>query len=213
MSPGPPPPNARRVVLGSLAVLTVLGTVATGLSPVLLVEFPLLLVAGSAVNRHILLAAAVVDPVPLFFVASLRRWLSLVVTYGVATLYAAAALRWAQERTPWLHRPVAWLERQLARWGPWLLVPMSSYTLVGLAGATRMPLRPFLVAVTVGNALYVGALIWLGDAVAVWTLMLVAWLELYLLESTLVCLLLALAGQAWSRRHGGPGSLGPPEAD
>jgi membrane protein DedA with SNARE-associated domain len=193
------PPGVRRAVLAAAVVLAVAGSFAAAFSPYLLVEHPLLLVAGSAVNRHILLAAAVVDPLPLWVVGSLRRMAALMVTYGLGYLYAAVALQWAKDRSPWIHRLARWLQRLIQRWGAILLVPFSSYTLVALAGATRMSLRPFIVAATVGNLLYVAALVWLGDIFADWSRELIGWLSDHVVESTVVCVLLVAVQQWWSR--------------
>ncbi len=178
-----------------------LGSLATAFSPYLLVEQPLLLVAGSAVNRHVLLAAAVVEPFPLWVVASLRRLLALLVTYGLGYVYGAKALSWAEERFPWAHRLAVWLQRLLDRLGVGLLVPFNGFTLVALAGVGRMRLRPFLVAVTLGNLLYVAALVWLGDLAAEWSRLLIDWIAAHLLESTLACVLVVVVQQVAARRR------------
>lgn len=205
-SPGGPrvaelPPRVRGLVLGSLAVLTVAGALGTAFSPYLLVEQPLLLVALSADNRHVLLAAAQVPPLPLWVVGTVRRMLSLLLTYGLGALYGPAAIRWTAGRFPRVGRLVAWLERLLARWGPALLVPFSSYTLVGLAGVTRMPLRRFLWGAGLGNALYMAAAVWLGEAVARWSALFIAWLAQHLVESTVVCVLAVVVQQLLRRRR------------
>lgn len=209
------PAHVRRVVLALVAVLAVVGPVSTALSPTLIVEAPLLLVALSAVNRHIVLAAAHVDPVPLLLVGSARRMLSLLATYGLGYLYGAAALSWAEARHPRVARLVRWCEDWLQRVGPALLVVMSSYTLMGLAGATRMRLRTFLLASGLGNLIYVAAVVWLGDAVSAWSRPLLAWLARHLVEATVICIALVLAQQLWRRRRGAsritpPTDLSPP---
>ncbi len=192
-------PHSRRLLLGVIAVITVVNSAAAAFSPYLLVEHPLLLVAGSSVNRHIALAAALVDPGPLFVVGAARRMLSVVVTYAVGYVYGATAMRWAKGRMRWLHAAAGWLQRVLDRFGPALLVPFSSYSLMLLAGATRMPLRRFLLAAGIGNLLHVGVVVWLGDLVSVWSLVVIDWLGDHLFESTAVCVALVVMQQAVSR--------------
>lgn len=195
------PPRVRRTILLGLAVLTAMGAVGTALSPWLLVEQPLLLVALSAQNRHVLLAAAQVSPLPLWVVGTARRMLSLLLTFGLGALYGRAAVRWTAGRFPRVARLMGWLEGLLGRWGPLLLVPFSSYTLVGLAGVTRMPLRAFLLGAGLGNAIYMAAAVWLGESVARYSELFIAWLAQHLVESTVVCVLAVVIQQLLRRRR------------
>lgn len=193
------PPDAstklQRAVFGLLAALTVASLAGAALAPYLLVKSPLLLVAISAAAHHVALAAASVEPVPLVVVATLRRVLTGLGTYGLGYLYGPTALAWLEQRYPRLAKWVAWVERLFGRFGVLLLVLAPAPSVALLAGAARSPLPAFLVALTVGHLLWTTATFYLGDAFARWTDLLTASVGENLLESTLVCVLLVALQQ------------------
>jgi membrane protein DedA with SNARE-associated domain len=191
----------RTAVFALLSVVTAASLLGTALAPYLLVRSPLLLVAISAAAHHIVLAAASTDPVPLLAVATVRRVLTCVGAYGLGFLYGREALGWLDRRYPRLARFVGWLERLFARWGVWLLVPAPAPTVALVAGAARSGFIAFLIAVTLGQALWIGLTVYVGDALAVWTDLLTTYLGEHLLESTLVCVVLVTLQQALSRRR------------
>jgi len=204
------PPNVRRGIVGTVGALTVLSAIGTALSPYLLVEHPLLLVALAPENRHILLAAAQADPVPLILVGTVRRMLSLLTTYGLSGLYGPALLRWSEQRFPRFAAAARWVERLAERGGAPLLVIAPGYTFVTFAGVRGMAFKPFLAAIAVGNLLFIILSVFFGDAVSIWTNVLIDWLKQHLIASTLACILAVLIQQLISRRKGGGGG-GLPE--
>jgi membrane protein DedA with SNARE-associated domain len=189
----------RTGVFALLTAVTAASLLGTALAPYLLVKSPLLLVALSPAAHHVVLAAASVAPAPLLSVAILRRVLTGVAAYGFGFLYGRAALGWLDQRYPRLARTVDWIERLLARWGVWLLVLAPTPTVALLAGAARSRFVAFVIAITLGQALWNGLTVYLGDAVAVWTDLLTSFLGEHLLESTLVCVALVALQQALSR--------------
>jgi membrane protein DedA with SNARE-associated domain len=172
----------------------------TALAPYLLVKSPLLLVAISPASHHIALAAASVEPGPLIFVATVRRVLTGIAAYGLGVLYGRAALGWIEQRYPRLSQFVAWVERLFARFGVALLIVAPAPTVALFAGAARSRFVAFLFAVALGHALWNGVVVYVGDAVAVWTDLLTGFLGEHLLESTFVCVALVALQQALSRR-------------
>ena len=193
------PPRVRRLILAGAAALAALTTLGTALSPYLLVQHPVLLVALAPDYRHLVLAAAQAPALPLLAAGSARRLLSMLSTYGIAGLYGPAIIRWTERRFPRLGRIVRSCERLATRGGAPLLIAAPLYTFATLAGASGMPIRRFFPAIALGNLLLVAAAIFFGDAVAGWTQILIAWLSDYLLESTLACVLLVLLQQGVSR--------------
>ena len=180
-------------------MLTVASLLGTALAPYLLVKSPLMLVALSPAAHHVALAAATVDPWLLISVATLRRALMGLASYGLGYLHGRATIEWLQLRHPRLGQLVGVVERLFARFGIALLVLAPIPTVAVLAGAARSRLVPFLLALTVGLALWLKLTQHVGDAFARRTDLLTAFLDEHLLESTLVCLAVVALQQGISR--------------
>lgn len=184
------------------AVISVTGgasLVGTALAPYLLVRSPLVLVAISPAAHHVALAAASVDPVWLVTIATVRRVITALGAYGLGFLYGRGALAWLEQRYARLARFVRWVERLFTRWGVWLLVPAPTATVALLAGAARSRLWAFLVAVTLGQGLWNAITVYVGDAISLWTELLLGFLGEHVLESTLVCVAVVTLQQGLSR--------------
>ena len=190
----------RTAVFTLLSIVTGASLLGTALAPYLLVKSPLLLVAISPASHHVVLAAASVDPASLIAVATARRVLTGIAAYGLGFLYGRAALGWLEQRYPRLWRFVVWVERLFARFGAWLLLVAPVPTVALFAGAARTRFIAFLLAVTVGHALWNGVVVYVGDAVAVWTDLFTSFIGEHLLESTFVCVAFVMLQRALSRR-------------
>jgi len=177
----------RAAIVGLFVAVTIASLLGTALAPYLLVKSPLLLVALSPAAHHVAMAAASVAPVPLIVVATLRRVLTGLGAYGLGYLYGHAAVAWLEQRHPRLAQLVRLIERLFARVGVALLVVAPAPTIAVLAGAARSRLSLFLLALTLGHALWNTITQYLGDAFARRTDLLTAFLDEHLLESTLVC--------------------------
>lgn len=186
----------RAAILGLLSAVTAASLLGTALGPYLLVRSPLSLVALSPAAHHIALAAATVDPVTLILVATVRRVLTGVAAYGLGYLYGHAALAWLEQRYARLSQLVRWVERLFARFGVALLVVAPVPTIAVLAGAARSKLPWFLLALTLGHALWNTVTQSLGDTFARTTDLLTAFIGEYLLESTIVCVAVVALQQA-----------------
>jgi membrane protein DedA with SNARE-associated domain len=186
-------------VLALTGVLTAAGLVGAALSPYLLVKNPLLLVVISPAAHHVALAAATVEPVTLIAVATLRRLLLGICAYGLGYVYGRVSFEWLGRRYPRLGRWLSFVERLFARRGVALLVVAPAQTLVLLAGVARSPLLPFLLALTLGNVIWTTLTYYLGDAFALWTDRLIAFLSDHLVESTAVCIAAVILQQAVAR--------------
>ncbi len=200
-------PRLGRVTVIAIAALTVMGTVGSAFSPWLLVRHPLWLVALSPDVRHIVLVAAHSPFAPVLAVGVVRRAAGLVAMYGLGRYYGPTVLRGFEQRAPRLARTIRWLERWFARIGAPLLVLFPSYTLGALAGAARTRVPVFVPAMLLGQVAYVTASYYFGDAVRVWTLPLLAFLQRHVVASTAVVAALVLGQQVWSRTRKGPAPL------
>lgn len=194
-----------------LSAVTVASLLGTALGPYLLVKSPLGLVALSPAAHHVALAAATVDPVLLIVVATLRRVVTGLAAYGLGLLYGRAALAWLEQRYARLARVVRWVERLFSRFGVALLVVAPVPTVAVLAGAARSRLVGFVLALTLGHAIWNTVTQLLGDAFARTTDLLTAFIGEYLMESTLVCVAVVALQQGVSlllrrkRQTGAPG--------
>lgn len=197
--PDPVPPRLRAAILGLLTFVTLAGLLGTALSPYLLVKNPLLLVVISPAAHHVALAAASTEPTLLIAVATLRRVLTGLGAYGLGLLYGPAAVSWLEQRHARLGRFVRFLERVLARWGVVVLMLAPAPSMALLAGAARIRLVLFLVAVSIGHALWNTLTYYVGDAFARSTDALTVFLREHLVESTLACIALVALQQAYAR--------------
>ncbi len=200
-------PRMRRLSVGLMAAITAIATVGSALSPWLLVEHPLALVAFSPDVRHLVLLAAQADFGPVLAVSLPRRALGILATYGVGYFYGPVAIAWAEHRAPRFGAALRWLERQFARFGAVLLVVYPSYTLGSLAGAAGTPMRVFVPAMLVGQFGYIAAAYYFGDAVRDWTQPILVFLTEHMVASTAVCVGLVLAWQV--KRRLSPGDEPP----
>jgi membrane protein DedA with SNARE-associated domain len=185
--------------VGLFVGVTAASALGTALAPYLLVKSPLLLVALSPAAHHVVLAAATVEPIPLIVVATLRRVLTGLGAYGLGYLYGRAAIEWVEQRHPRLARLVRFVERLFVRFGVALLVIAPAPTVAVLAGAARSRVGVFLLALTIGHALWNTVTQYLGDTFARRTDLLTAFLGEHLLESTLVCVAVVVLQQAFTR--------------
>lgn len=199
-APSPAPARVRYAVLGFVGLLSVISVIGVALSPYLLVEHPILLVAMSPVGRHVALVAAAADPTLLVVVTVVRRVIGEFASYGLGVLYGYAAVQWMEARSPRLGSFVRWVEVQFIRFGAPLLVVAPAHSLALVAGAARVPPLAVALYLTLGETLWVIGTTYFGGYIAGWTKLLIAFFSTYMLESTLVCVFLVLARAAWGWR-------------
>lgn len=184
------PPRLRHAVFALAGFVVISSTVGAALSPYLLVQHPLLLVAIAPDGRHVVLAAPSSPAAALIVIGTARRMLAIVAGFGVGFLYGEAAVRWIEGRVPRLARLVRFLERMFERFGLVLLfvAPLPSIGL--LAGAARTRLAGVLVAGILGQLTWMTLTVYFGDAISAWTKPLLAFLSRHLIETTIVAVAL-----------------------
>lgn len=155
-----PPPSRRTLALLAVAIgaLTAVSAVATALSPTLLAEHPLVLVALEPRNRNLILTASRVDAVPFVVFATLRRVVSDPLYFALGHLYGQGAVRWIERRSGSGGRLVSLVERVFARTAPLMVFLFPGILVCVLAGAVRMRTRMFLLLNVSGTVAVVLAL-------------------------------------------------------
>lgn len=184
------PPRLRHAVFALIALVALSNAIGTALSPYLVVEHPLLLVAISPEGRHVVLATPSVAPVLLVAVGTLRRLLGIVAGFGLGFLYGEAAVRWAEQRAPRFSRFILFLERMFERFGLYLLFVVPLPSIGVLAGAARTRLPWVVLAGAAGQVVWMTLTVQFGEAVSGWTRPVLAFLSRHVVEATIVAVVL-----------------------
>lgn len=189
-------------VVVPLGVLFVAGTVGVALSPYLLVEGPLLLIALSPLVRHLVVVSPMVEAVPFFGIAVLRLFLADPFVYALGARLGPRAIEWLESRSLTAGRVVRWLEKLFARAGYVALFVNPGITVCTLAGVVRMPLVPFVVIDLAGTVTLVVLIRFLGDAFRDWIVLLVGFVQEHVATLTTTSLaVVALVGTLYFRRR------------
>ena len=125
-------------------ILIVIGTVANALTPWLLKNHPLWLVALEARNRNLLAAASRVDVVPFVVFAVIRRMLSDPLFFLLGHLYGEDALRWAQRRLGGNEIIVQVTQDWFRKASGFMVFLFPGALICVLAGVSRMSVRTFV---------------------------------------------------------------------
>lgn len=126
------------IVGAIIAALYAASFVGTALTPILVRDFPLLMLLLQPTSGHILLVSARVAIVPLVAVVVLRRFAGHAVFFLLGRWYGDRALRWVKGRGGRWRALVETLEELFARAG-FVAVFLAPGTLTGLlAGASGM---------------------------------------------------------------------------
>ncbi|MEN8160546.1 MAG: hypothetical protein ABFS41_10795 [Myxococcota bacterium] len=197
----PPSPEQWRVarlcltVLGSLWAISTLGR---AFSLYLITHYPLLLVAMSPMGSHVLLAAAVTNPVALLVVATARRLLFYTATFYLGRALGSRTVQWVEARARHFGRFVRFIERLFER-APRLVVLLAAGpTVSALAGMSGMPLWSYLTLATLGLAVRLWIWIQFADLFREPIEQLLAWINEYWVPGTIV--LVTIIGIAQWRR-------------
>lgn len=185
--------------MGAAVALAGIEALGIALSPWLIVTYPLLLVVLSPSGRHLALAVHELPLWLLIVVATARRVLALAVIWLIGAVFGRAAIGWAETRFPRITRFIHWTEGLLRRFGVPLLVVAPGFTPSLMSGVTGIPFARYLPAITLGTAFYVALTVFFGEAVAGWTLPIMAWLGAHVVEATVVCTVVVGAWKLWSR--------------
>ena len=142
--------------------IAIASSVGDALSPTLVVDAPLLLVALVPRNRFLVLAAPQLDFWPFFLVGMVRLALTDPLFYLFGRRYGEAAIAWTEKRAgaPGSVRRIEHWFRRAAY--PIVAIAPNNIVCV-LAGATGMSVAGFLVANLGGTAARMVLIWWVGD--------------------------------------------------
>ena len=196
----PPPPLGRGLLI---ALGALFGAMFLGMSfaPTLAVKAPLLLIALAPLPRHIILIAPYTPVEWVVPVAALRGVITCAVAFEVGRLYGPQGIRLFERRSPRLGRWVRSFEKLFGLSAPAFLFlapgPLTS-TLAAISGGSR-----WLTLTLSGLGLGVWASIHhkVGDWLAPYTAPIMAFIQEYLLETTLACLLIVVTYQWFARKR------------
>jgi membrane protein DedA with SNARE-associated domain len=188
---------ARRclVVLGTLWALS---TVGRAFSLYLINHHPLVLVAMSPMGSHVLLAAALTNPIALLAVATARRVVFYAATFYLGRALGPYAVQWVEARARHFGRFVRFLERLFARAPRLVVLGAAGPTVSALAGMSGMRLSTFLALATVGLAVRLWVWIQFADVLRGPIEQVLAWIDEYWVPGTIV--LVAIIGVTQWRR-------------
>jgi membrane protein DedA with SNARE-associated domain len=197
--PSLPPPPLGRVLLVAIAVLFGATTLGAAFAPYLAVRYPLLLIALNPWPRHIILVAPHTPIHWLVPVAALRGLCTCIVAFEVGRRYGPQGIRLFERRSPGLGRLLRWFEGVFAQAaGVFVFLspgPLTS-TLSAISGGSR---TMTLSLSGLGLALWATINHRLGDWLAPWTAPIMGFIQRYLLETTLACVVIVL-GYQWIAR-------------
>lgn len=159
-------PSRRKVqlLIGTIVVLLLAGTIATALTPRLATKNPLLLILLDARNRNLVLARRV-DVVPFVVVGTLRRVLSDPLFWLLGVWYGDKAIRWLDEKAGG-GALVRLAEKVFAKAAYPMVFLFPGAVVCALAGATGMPFPAFIAVNLAGTVTAVVALRLAGDVLS-----------------------------------------------
>ena len=139
-------PSRRTLILlvTPIVILIVVGTVANALTPWLLKNHPLWLIALEARNRNLLAAASRVDVLPFVVFGVVRRMLSDPLFFLLGHYYGEDALRWAQRRLGGNEVIVQVTQDWFRKASGFMVFLFPGALVCVLAGVSRMSVRMFV---------------------------------------------------------------------
>jgi membrane protein DedA with SNARE-associated domain len=185
------------VILALLATASLVGVVS---SLYLVSHYPLLLIALSPIERHLILVAPLLNPIAFVAVAVTRRLAFCVPCFFLGRAVGRYALQWLEARAPRSARWIRWIERlfERASYPVVFLLPGAPASI--LAGDSGMRPGAFLPLLTAGLVLRMAIILWIGDWLRGPIEAILAWVRAYWLPGTI----LVVAAIALRRRRSGP---------
>ncbi|MBX3184246.1 MAG: VTT domain-containing protein [Polyangiaceae bacterium] len=146
------------LLLGGMVAVGIMGTVGTALSPKLLANYPLLLIALAPGMPNLVTVAPATELVPFLGVAVLRLLLADPLYFALGRWFHKDAVAWAERRAGRFGATIRELEEAFSRWGSPLVLIFPYGIVCLLAGASKMTSARFWtlnVIGTLGTALVV----------------------------------------------------------
>jgi hypothetical protein len=196
--PLPPLSKALMFWIGVLFGATMLGA---ALAPYLAVKYPLVLIALTPWPRHVILVAPHTPLIPIVLVVAFRGLFACIVAFEVGRHYGPQGIQLFERRSPRIAGFLRAFERVFLRAAPAFLLLSPG------------PLTSTLAAVSGNSRWMTWTLSWLGFAgwtmfnykvggwLQPWTAPILAFIQRYLLETTLACVVLVFGYQWFARKR------------
>lgn len=137
--------RSRLAILITVIAIAWAGTmIGTALSPTLVVESPLSLIALNPNWRHALLVVPVTSAAPFFAVIIARMFFTDPIFYFLGRWYGDRAVVWVEEHSGNIGRWLRWIERKFKKGGGVILFFLPGGFICLLAGASGMSRTKFL---------------------------------------------------------------------
>lgn len=151
-------PSRLALLLTVIAATTVATTLGTALSPKLVGDAPLVLIALNPNWRHLVLAVPVTDVAPFLVVTMSRMFMADPFFYFLGRWYGNDAIVWVERHAGRTGRVLRWVERKFRKSGRVILFFAPGGFICMLAGASGMSRRVFFLIDIAGTV--AGALFW-----------------------------------------------------
>lgn len=188
---------ARRCLL-VLGALWALSTVGRAFSLYLINHHPLLLVVMSPMGSHVLLAAALTNPIALLGVATARRLVFYGATFFLGRALGPYAIQWIEARARHFARFVRLIERWFARAPRLVVLVAAGPTVSALAGMSGMGLPTYAALATLGLTVRIWIWIQFAGVLRGPIEQLLAWIDEYWVPGTVVVITIIAVTQ-WRR--------------
>ena len=201
-APGPltgPQQRRVRLCLGLLALLGGGSLVGVASSLYLVNEYPLLLIALSPLDRHLILVAPVIDPLAFIAVGVGRRTLFYLPCFLLGRTLGVATIEWIEARAARFARFVRWLERLFARAPRTVVCALPGPTVSALAGISDMSLGVFVLLAAAGTFARMLIYLYFGDWLSQPLESVRAFIYEYWLPGT-IAIVAIMAVQRWRQR-------------
>lgn len=188
-----------RLCLVFLAVLSV-GSIVGSMSVLYLSNYsPLLLIALSPTDGHLILVAPTVHPAAFVLVATLRRLAFYVPCFILGRTLGSTALAWLETRSRGAARFVQWLDRIFQRAKYPAVVFLPGPIMSTIAGNARMAFSAWLPLIVCGVVARGIVYVWFGEWLREPIERLLYWFDEYWVPGTIVLVAGTLVYQ-WRRR-------------
>lgn len=174
------------------ALLAVASGVGTALSPTLLIDDPLVLIALNPVTRHLVLVSAKVGYWPFLVVAVLRMFAADPFMYAIGREHGDRAVDFMVKRSGRWGRVVLWSERLFRRASIPALCILPGPIFSMLAGVVKMKPAVFVATNITGTIVAVTVVWFFGSAVSEWIDVITTWVAGHKLELTLGTIVLVV---------------------
>jgi membrane protein DedA with SNARE-associated domain len=181
-----------------LGAFWAVSTAGRAFSLYLVNHYPLVLVAMSPMGSHVLLAAALTNPVELLVVATARRIVFYTAMFYLGRALGPLAIQWVEARARGFGRFVRFIERWFAKAPRLVVLVAAGPTVSALAGMSGMRLATYLALAGVGLAARLWIWIQFADLFRGPIEQLLAWIDEYWVPGTIVLVTLIGVGQ-WRR--------------